>query len=182
MIDQTAVDQWLTNFLERLHETFSKRLVFIGQHGSWARGEARPGSDIDTIVILDHIEPQDLNVYREVIEAMPDARGLASGFLASLSELQVWPCSELVQCFYGCKVLYGMLDGFVEKPTDTDFIEDIRSKASANLHHARHYLLYPHELSEVVHKLYYPFKNCFYALQSWMVICDGKFVARKRIF
>jgi hypothetical protein len=130
-------------------------------------------------VILDRIEPQDLSVYREVIEAMPDARGLTSGFLASLSELQVWPRSELVQCFYGCKVLYGTLDGLVEKPTDTDFIEDIRSKASANLHHARHYLLYPHELSEVVHKLYYPFKNCFYALQSWMVIRDGKFIARK---
>lgn len=80
-----------------------------------------------------------------------EALYLASGFLASLSELQVWPRSELVQCFYGCKMLYGTLDGLVEKPTDTDFIEDIRSKASANLHHARHYLLYPHELSEVVH-------------------------------
>ncbi len=56
---------------------------------------------------------------------------------------------------------------------------DIRLKASDNLFTTRHYLLYSHELNKVVHRLNYPFKYSFYALQSWVLLRDGKFVARK---
>jgi hypothetical protein len=130
-------------------------------------------------VILDHIEPNDLMVYRDIIYAMPDAKRLASSFLGSISELRVWPRADMVQLYYGCKPLHGTLDGLVDKPIDADFIEDIRIKAAENLHLARHYLLHPHNLSEVVNKLYNPFKCCFFALQSWMLLRDGKFLERK---
>ena len=179
MLNQAAVDRWLADFAERLRDTFGEQLIFVGHHGSWARGEAGPESDIDTIVILDHIDSEILTAYRDVIYAMPDAKRLASSFLGSISELRAWPRIDMVQLYYGCKPLHGTLDGVVEKPTDTDLIEDIRIKAAENLHLARHYLLHPHDLSEVVHKLYNPFKYCFFALQSWILLRDGKFFARE---
>lgn len=179
MPDQAAAERWLAEFLERLRERFGGRLVFVGHHGSWARGEARPDSDIDTMVILDYIDAQDLSAYRDIVDAMPEADRVASGFLVSIAELKAWPRSGLLQFFYGCRVLHGSVDGIITKPTDTDLIEDIRIKASSNLFDARHYLLYPHDRAKSVNKLGYRFKNCFYALQSWMLLREAKFLGRK---
>jgi hypothetical protein len=131
------------------------------------------------MVILDHIGAPDLAAYRNVVQAMPDAGQSASGVLTSVCEIRAWPRHGLLQFFYGCKVLHGSADGIVPRPTNADLIEDIRTKASANLFDARHYLLYPHDHSKVVHKLPYHFKNCFYALQSWMLLQSGQYFALK---
>lgn len=179
MANQKEVDKWLSNFLKKLLNTFDKRLRFVGHHGSWARGEAKPGSDIDTIVVIDTIESEDLAAYRDIINSMPEGGKQASGLIFSVSELKAWPRTDLVQCYYGCKVLHGSLDGIVEKSTKMDFIQDIRLKAAENLFHSRHYLVLPHDLVKVVHKLHYPFKYCFYALQSWMYLQNGRFILRK---
>lgn len=53
MANQKEVDKWFSNFLKKLLNTFGERLKFVGHHGSWARGEAKPGSDIDTIVVIE---------------------------------------------------------------------------------------------------------------------------------
>lgn len=179
MINQSEVNKWLDDYLKRLRDGFSDRLKFVGHHGSWARGEAKPESDIDTIVVLDRIESHDLEIFRDIVSSMPDAKTLASNALVSVSELQVWPRFDLMQLFYGCKVLHGTLDGIIEKITTDDLIDSIKVTASANSHHARHYLLHPHELSMAVHNLKYPFKNCFYALQAWVLVKENKFAARK---
>lgn len=170
MLEQTQVDEWLANFLKRLRKSFKDRLIFVGHHGSWARGEPKPESDIDTIVVLDHIDTDDLEEFRRIILLMSEAKNLASGALFSLSELKAWPSYDLLQLFYGCKTLYGTLEGLIKKPTKSDLIESIKVFASTNLHHARHYLLFPHELNKVVHNLRYPFKNCFYVLQYFTVL------------
>lgn len=178
-INEKSVKTWLTDFLNKLKVSFGKRLLFVGHQGSWARGEGEPGSDIDVIVVLDNIGSQDLAVFRDIVARMPEAERVASGVFTSVSELQAWPRWELLQFFYGCKSLHGSVNGIVPKPNSEDLVTDIRVKASYNLFAARHYLLYPHELSKVVHRLNYPFKYSFYALQSWVLFRDGKFVARK---
>ena len=179
MLDEAAVERWLSEFVSRMVDAFGTRLVCVLHHGSWARGEGGPESDIDTIVVLDRIEAEDLDVYRGVVDAMPNAARWASGLLNSAAELQASPRAELVQYFYGRKVLHGSLDGIVECPTARDLLEDVRWKASANLLIARHYLLFPHELRDRAHRLHYPFKECFYALQAWMLARCGEFYARK---
>lgn len=179
MLDQSSVNSWLAEFVDRLQKAFGHRLVFVGHHGSWARGEAVGESDIDAIVVLDQIEPQDLVAYRSVIDSMPDGGRAASGLVNSIPEMQARPPSELLQYFYGCQVLYGSMDGVVERPAAADLIEDARRKASTNQQHARHYLLYPHDLAHKVHALHYPFKECVYALQARMLAQTGQFVARK---
>ncbi len=179
MLDQSAVDSWLGDFVGRLRDEFGARLAFVGHHGSWARGEAVGDSDIDTVVVLDQIGPQDLVVYRSVVDSMPSGGRGASGLLNSVPEMRARPRSELLQYFYGCQVLYGSVDGVVQRPASADLMEDARRKASDNLLAARHYLLYPHNLAEKVHALHYPFKECVYALQAWMLAQTGQFIARK---
>ena len=179
MADQATVDQWLGEFLQRLRKTFGGRLVFVGHHGSWARGDATPDSDIDTMVVLDHIASSDLAAYRAVIDAMPDGGRDASGLLNSVAEMRALPRSGLTQCFYGCQVLHGAIDGIVERPTADDLLADILIMASDNLTSARHYLLFPHDLSAKVHGLRYRFKRCLYALQEWLLVRQGEFLARK---
>lgn len=46
------IEKWLNTVIEKLKETFSKRLLFIGLQGSYNRGEATCESDIDLVVIL----------------------------------------------------------------------------------------------------------------------------------
>lgn len=179
MLDQKAVDLWLGQFLAKLKSVFGNRLIYVGCHGSWARGEAKPTSDIDATAVLDHIDPGDLTRFRDIVAKMPEAERVGSGFFISVPELQAWPRWELLQFYYGCKSLYGSIKGVVPKPNSDDLVMDIRVKASYNLFAARHYLLYPHELDKVVHRLNYSFKYSFYALQSWVLLRDGKFIARK---
>jgi len=179
MLDQSAVNSWLGDFVSRLRDAFGDRLVFVGHHGSWARGEAVDGSDIDTITVLDRVEPQDLVAYRAVINSMPGGGVAASGILNSVPEMRSLPPAGLLECFHGCQVLHGNLAGVVECPGAADLIEDARRKAADNLSAARHYLLYPHDLAQKVHALHYPFKYCVYALQAWMLAQTGQFIARK---
>jgi uncharacterized protein len=179
LLDQAGVDRWLTDFVSRLRQSFGKRLIYVGHHGSWARGEPRSGSDIDTTVVVDQVESCDLAAFRDIMSGMPDARALASGIFLSVAELKAMRRFELMQFFYGCRTLYGTIDGIIEVPGPADLKEQIQIISAANLFHARHYLLYPHDWSKVVHKLYYPFKECFYALQSWVLLNEGRFVPTK---
>lgn len=153
--------------------------MFVALHGSWARGEPRPGSDLDVAVVIDSTHPRDLAAFHNMIAEMPDARALASGIFLSVPELRALRPSERISLCYGCKVLHGTLEGIIDMPGPADLTEHVQVIASANLFHARHYLLYPHDLSKVVHKLYYPFKECSYALQSWVLLCEGRFILTK---
>ncbi len=179
MLDQKTVDLWLDQFLVKLKNIFGNRLVYVGCHGSWARGEAEPTSDIDATVVLDQIGPSDIAKFGAIVAEMPEAERVGSGVFISVPELQAWPRWELLQFYYGCKPLHGSIKGIVPKPNSEDLIMDIRVKASSNVFTARHYLLYPHDLSKVVHRLNYPFKYSFYALQSWVLLRDGRYFSSK---
>jgi uncharacterized protein len=159
MLTQSAVDLWLDRFLGNLRETFGSRLVFVAHHGSWARGEARPDSDIDAFVILDSIDETDLETYRKLIHSATEDGTPVSTFLGSVPELKNWPRHDLAHFWFDRKVLHGRLEGLIEKPEKRDFIEDIRAKAAMNLHSARHYLLHPHDLAAADDRKIYSDKN-----------------------
>jgi len=174
------VDRWLADFVRRLRDTFGERLVFVSLHGSWARAEPRPESDIDVTVVIDCVDSQDLAAFRSIVAGMPDASRVASGIFLSVPELKALRGFEPLQFFFGCRVLHGTAEGIIEKPGRADLQEHVQVIASANLFHARHYMLYPHDHGKAVHKLYYPFKECFYALQSWVLLHENRFVPTKK--
>ena len=179
MLDQRAVDQWLDRFVRKLKDIFGYRLLFVGLHGSWARGEGKTESDIDITTVLDRVNTKDLRAFRNIIVSMPNAKNLASGGLYSIAEEQAKPRFEGAHLFYEYKVLYGTLDDIIKKPNPIDLLGDVRFKASSNLFIARNYLIYPHDPRKVVGRLHYPFKCCFFGLQSWILLCEGRFVALK---
>lgn len=50
--------------LARARQVAGDRLIGIVLHGSWTRGEARPGSDIDSLIVVDDALPLTRGLYR----------------------------------------------------------------------------------------------------------------------
>lgn len=53
------LDHWLDKYIEAVDAAFGARIVFIGLQGSYARGEAHEGSDIDVVLILNSLTLDD---------------------------------------------------------------------------------------------------------------------------
>ena len=83
MID---ISSWLGKFTERLAECFGARVWFIGLQGSYSRGEATETSDIDTVVILDQLDAEDVKAYHAMLDTLPH-RELICGFFGGRQEL-----------------------------------------------------------------------------------------------
>lgn len=179
MLTPQRVDAWLRDFVGRMRDQFGEHLVFVGHHGSWARGEGRPDSDIDTLVVLEGVGVEESGAYRGLIEEMTAGGVPVSGLLLSAAEMKAWPGVLLLQFFHGCKVLHGSLEGLAKPPSRKDLLERAQSTAAYNLLNARHYLLYPHDLAQKVGKTHYMFKECLFALQGFLLATTGVFHGRK---
>ncbi len=69
-----TIEAWLPDVLERVVERFDPLKVIL--YGSLARGEANYDSDIDLLVVFEHVEPE-------------DKRGLTVGIRRSLAGIPV---------------------------------------------------------------------------------------------
>lgn len=110
MIEITA---WTNMFLQRLEETFGKRVWFVGLQGSYSRGEATEKSDIDMVVILDEVSVLDIQSYNTMLDSLPH-RELICGFLSGKKEILNWEPSDLFQFYYDTKPIKGSLDELLE--------------------------------------------------------------------
>ena len=54
------IESWMDLLLKELQIVFENRLVFVGLQGSRGRGEGRPDSDIDVVVVLDRLTTADM--------------------------------------------------------------------------------------------------------------------------
>lgn len=82
--DREAVDRWMQNvplpnqssefpwqdcldiFIEKLQKDFGDRFASVWIYGSWARGDAQSGSDIDLLVVIDSIKSEDPSKIRNL--------------------------------------------------------------------------------------------------------------------
>ena len=78
MID---INAWINTFLQKLNDTFDKRIWFVGLQGSYAREEATENSDIDIVVILDELSESDIITYNSMLDSLP-YREKICGFLS----------------------------------------------------------------------------------------------------
>ena len=64
MID---IEIYISKLIDLLKDVFGDRLVYIGLQGSYFREEADENSDIDIMVILEHLSASDLESYKKII-------------------------------------------------------------------------------------------------------------------
>lgn len=132
---------WLDQAQEKLLAAFGPRLRFLGLQGSYGRGEAREGSDIDLVVILDQVGEEDWAAYRDVLEALPHPE-LACGFFSGAAELAGWDKADLFQFVHDATPILGDLSALVPPIGRADAARALRRAACDLYHITGHNLLH----------------------------------------
>ncbi len=135
------IDLWLENYLTVLKRTFGERIWFVGLQGSYGRNEATDSSDIDLVVILDQLVPEDIEAYGCMLEKL-EYREKLCGFLSGLEELLCWEPSDLFQFCHDTTPILGSLDPILAKVGMADVDRTIRIGACNIYHGCVHNMLY----------------------------------------
>lgn len=170
MID---LESWLERFTQALRKTFGERVWFAGLQGSYARGEATESSDIDPVVILDALTPEDIASYDAMLDSL-DRRELVCGFLSGKEELLHWEPSELFQFCRDTKPFIGSLDEVltIVKPGDID--RAILTGACGIYHACVHNMLYEKD-EGILRGLY---KTATFTIRANIFRLTGKYCSR----
>lgn len=136
-----SLERWCDRIKAQALAHFGERLLFLGLQGSWRRGEARPGSDVDLVLILDQLAIGDLDAYRDMIAAL-DQPGRACGFISGRAELQHWDKGELFTFYHDTRALYGQLAPLLPTIEAADIHRAIQTQAGALYHAACHSYLF----------------------------------------
>lgn len=166
---------WAEDAKDRLEAEFGERLRFVGLQGSRARGEAREGSDVDLVVLLDGVGADDLACYRAIVRSMPDSN-LACGFVGSEAVLAAWPRHELFQFYHDTAPLFGALPDVGPFSRD-DALQAARVGASGIYHAACHAYVFDGNDADGVLELL--FKGAFFALQALQFVRTGSYPRTK---
>ena len=166
---------WMQSFLQKLNETFEKRVWFVGLQGSYGRGEASDTSDIDVVVILDELSASDVKVYNAMLDTLPH-RELICGFLSGKNELLNWEPSDLFQFYYDTNPIIGSLDELLTVIDKTAIKRAIKIGACNIYHGCVHNML--HEKSEEILRGLY--KSATFVVQAIAFEQTGKYIKHQK--
>lgn len=165
------IHTWLGQAQERLQAAFGPRLRFLGLQGSYGRGEAHGGSDIDLVVILDWVEEADWTAYREVLSALPHPE-LACGFFSGAAELAGWDRADLFQFVHDTTPILGDLSALVPPITREDAARALHRAACDLYHITGHDLLHGRSVEVLAGQ----FKAAAFALRAKYFLETGRFL------
>ena len=170
------IETWLQDFTKKLFDIFGNRLKFIGLQGSYKRGEAKPESDIDIVIILDKLSFEDLNSYKKIVNSMPDSEKVC-GFISGEKEIYNWPKFDLFQLLNDTVSLHGNLQDFIPIIKRNDILNSIKIN-TANLYHQMcHAYLFENKNVEV---LYRGYKSAFFILQALYYSRNTEYIGSKK--
>ena len=172
------IPSYISTLTDLLRQRFGPRLLYLGLQGSYLRGEATETSDIDVMVVLRHMTPEDLAAYRRAIEELPDAEK-SCGFICGADEMKHWNPLEICHLLHTTRDCFGQLKPLVPAYT----AEDVRTfvKLSlGNLYHelCHRYIHAPREHN--VQALPGTYKAVFFILQNLHYLRSGCFIATKQ--
>ncbi len=149
-----------------------------GLQGSYGRGEATETSDIDIVVILDEIFPEDIRTYGKMLDGLPN-RELVCGFFSGRNELNNWEPSDLFQFFYDTTPIVGSLDELL-KYIDGFAVDRAVRIGVCNIYHGCvHNMLYE-KSEDILRGLY---KSASFVVQAVYFRQTGKYVKlQKELF
>jgi predicted nucleotidyltransferase len=169
------VYKWIGELALKLKNTFAGRVLFVGLQGSYRRGEAKPCSDIDVVVILDAVSLDDLKKYRNIIDSMPE-KEKACGFISGKREINNWPKMDIFQFKNDTRAVFGTLDDLVPAVEKKD-IEEYIQITCANLYHMTvHCYLYDRNI-DILKQIS---KSLFFLFQAVNFLRTSVYVPSKR--
>ena len=180
MKKKAQIEQWLSELVNRLHNSFGSRLLLVVHVGSWARDDANEQSDIDMNVVLDRVTTSDIAIYRSVIANMP-IRELACGFLGGLNEIRLWPRYDLVCFYYGSKVYYGSVEDVIGPISQKDIFDSAMIMVSNLNHGVRHAMIYEKIDTDTANSMKALYKAAFFILQYWYLLVHGEYVPKRKL-
>ena len=128
------ITQYIEDMIADLRSSFGARLLYVGLQGSYLRGEAHDGSDLDLMVVIDALTKDDLDLYRACLENRGDAIP-SCGFLCGREELSAWNPMEILHVQHSTKDLLGTLALLLPAVTMEDHRHFVQLSAG-NLYHA----------------------------------------------
>lgn len=169
-------DAWMDTLKEELLSEFGDRLVLLGLQGSRARGEARPDSDIDVVLVVDGLDSSALVKYKKVLSRMPHAN-LACGFVGSPKVLAAWPRYDSFSLVMDTTIYCGSFDFMDANYTVEDALDAAKAGASMIYHAVCHGMLFdgdslPDMVAECV-------KSAFFAMRALAYARTGEYPATR---
>ena len=169
-----SIDNWMELYRRGVESCFGGRIWFLGIQGSYGRGEATEDSDIDVVLILDQVSPEDLREYRCLLDTLPNREKIC-GFVSGKEELLCWEPSDLFQFCYDTTPVTGSLEPLFERISREDVIRAVRIGACNVYHMCAHNLV--HEKSGDILKGLY--KSATFTLQAIGFLETGSYQKRK---
>lgn len=173
--DIVDISIWMSNFLQKLNETFGGRVWFVGLQGSYGREEATVTSDIDVVVILNELTTKDVQTYDIMLDTLPH-RELICGFLSGKDEILNWEPSDLFQFYYDTIPIKGDLDELLLVIDDSAVNRAIKIGVCNIFHGCVHNMLYE-KSEEILRGLY---KSASFVVQAILFKQRGKYIKYQR--
>ena len=171
MLDMAA---WLETYQALVLDLFGDRVKFLGLQGSRARGEAGPNSDIDVVLVLDRLEPEDLEIYRQGLDSLPE-RALVCGFCSGAEELARWERGDRFQFWYDTVPILGRLEDLFPAPDRADAAQAALAGACALYHLCVHNALHGRDASVLAGAA----KSARFALQAAHFARTGAYLRQR---
>lgn len=172
------IQVYLSRLIDGLTHTFGDRLLYVGLQGSYLRGEATEGSDIDVMVIFDEIDASTLDTYRELLIAVGDY-DRSCGFVCSRADMAAWNTPEVCHLLHTTRDLYGRLVDFVPAYRREDVIQYVKVSVGNLYHELCHRYIHASRETNQSH-LPMTCKAVFFILQNVHYLKTGSFVATKK--
>jgi predicted nucleotidyltransferase len=157
----------LKSLREDVLDALQSNLVCLLHHGSRAKGEARPDSDYDSVIITKKMNEEVITSLQRVFLKYPQF----SLYLLSLDELNTMPRGHRLEFLYA-KSLYGSLD--LELPTKEETVNYVAYRRRDVLDTIRHMLTLPHPTERKTKLVYYSLKDAYICLSYLAFSEEGK--------
>lgn len=171
-----SIHMWMRDYQKTIERQFGNRIWFIGLQGSYGRGEATEQSDIDVVLILDHVSAEDLQAYSRLLDALPNRKKVC-GFVSGKEELLAWEPADLHQFYYDTAPIVGSLDSLLKCIRLEDVCRAIRMGACNVYHMCVHNMV--HEKSADILKGLY--KSAAFTLQAIAFLQTGNYEKQKTV-
>ena len=127
------LNEYLQKLIFACQTAFGSRLLYLGLQGSYMRGEAAGSSDIDVMVILDHMSVDDMDVYRRILKEIGSYEK-SCGFICGRNEMVRWNPLEVCQLLHTTRDLVGTLAEWLPEASKEDEINYVKFSLG-NLYH-----------------------------------------------